>query len=247
MMTRVNTSILVIGAASGIAQALIENLVTNTEYKVVAISRNPLSNEIDNSRVLQLQCDYSELQIEQISQQLAQQAFEFEQVYICNGLLHNEQFMPEKKLTDINTEQLQQYFHANVIIPGLWLAQLASLHLAKQAQICVFSARVASIGDNRLGGWYGYRSSKSALNMMVKSAAIELKRKHKQWQFVLFHPGTTDTELSKPFQANVKPEKLFTADFVAAQLQQVLLDTRAEIDAKQSVYYLDWQGNAIDW
>ena len=242
-----HTSILIIGASGGIAQALINHVLANSSDNVVAVSRAGSLPNIDNSRVLQLQCDYSEYQVEQICQQLSQQSHVFSQVYVCNGLLHTPNFMPEKKLTDINEAQLQQYFQANVITPMLWLAQLEQLNLVKQAQICVFSARVGSIGDNRLGGWYGYRGSKSALNMMVKCAAIELKRKHKQWQFVLFHPGTTDTQLSKPFQANVKPDKLFTAEFVAAQLSQIMLDTRADSDITRPVYYLDWQGNDIDW
>lgn len=241
-------SILVVGASSAIAQALINNLLENSQLHIVCVSQHRPEFSFDNERVLQLQCDYTDLQVQQLALQLKIQQFVFEQVFICNGVLHNDQFMPEKKLSDINTEQLHNYFQANVIVPMLWLAQLESLMLSETAQITVFSARIGSISDNRLGGWYGYRGSKSALNMMVKSAAIELKRKQKNWQFILFHPGTTDTELSKPFQANVKDENLFTPEFVAEQLLMILTLHKEEAKTGQNpVNYVDWQGKAIEW
>ena len=79
-----------------------------------------------------------------------------------------------------------------------------------------------SIGDNRLGGWYGYRASKAALNMLLKTASIELARRNAQMVVVGLHPGTVDSPLSKPFQSNVKPGKLFRADFAADKLLDVL-------------------------
>lgn len=245
-MEQANLSALVIGASSGIAQALIQHLLNNTQLNLVCISQQALS--FDSPRVQHMQSDYSDLHITQLAKELRIQDLRFEQVYICNGLLHSDAFMPEKKLNDVNSAQLQGYFQANVVVPMLWLAQLEFLQLTESAQITVFSARVASIGDNRLGGWYGYRGTKSALNMMVKSAAIEHKRKHKGWQFVLFHPGTTDTRLSKPFQANVKDENLFTPEFVAEQLLLILTLIRAEAKtASEPVSYLDWQGKPIEW
>lgn len=241
-------SILVVGASSAIAQALIKNLLENSMLHIVCVSQHRPEFTFDNERVLQLQCDYTDLQVQQLALQLKIQQFVFEQVFVCNGVLHSNQFMPEKKLSDVNTEQLHNYFQANVIVPMLWLAQLESLMLSETAQITVFSARIGSISDNRLGGWYGYRGSKSALNMMVKSAAIELKRKQKSWQFILFHPGTTDTELSKPFQANVKDENLFTPQFVAEQLLMLLTLHKEEAKTGQSpVNYMDWQGKSIEW
>lgn len=241
-------SVLVIGASSAIAQALIDNLLKNSQLHIVCVSQHRPEFSFDNERVLQLQCDYTDLQVQQLALQLKIQRFSFEQVFVCNGLLHNDRFMPEKKLSDVNTKQLHDYFQANVIVPMLWLAQLESMQLTETAQVTVFSARVGSISDNRLGGWYGYRGSKSALNMMVKSAAIELKRKQKNWQFILFHPGTTDTGLSKPFQANVADEKLFTPEFVAEQLLMLLTLYKEEAKTgHSSVKYMDWQGQSIEW
>jgi len=115
--------------------------------------------------------------------------------------------------------------------------------LSKQTacRVTVFSARVGSVSDNRLGGWYGYRASKAALNMMLKTASVELKRRAKGVKLVSFHPGTTDTSLSKPFQKNVPEGKLFTPDFVAQQL--LSLESRLVLDGELS--YLDWQGQEI--
>ena len=107
----------------------------------------------------------------------------------------------------------------------------------------LFSARVGSISDNRLGGWYSYRASKAALNMMIKTAAIELARRAKNIKLIAFHPGTTDTPLSKPFQKNVPENKLFSAEFVAKQLLDIVENTPID----QSPSYLDWQGETINW
>ena len=94
-----------------------------------------------------------------------------------------------------------------------------------------------------LGGWYSYRASKAALNMMLKTATIELARRAKNIKIIAFHPGTTDTPLSKPFQKNVPANKLFSSDFVAQQLLQIVEES--VIDGELS--YLDWQGEAINW
>jgi NAD(P)-dependent dehydrogenase (short-subunit alcohol dehydrogenase family) len=129
-------------------------------------------------------------------------------------------------------------------VPALWLKSL--LKVLKGSQDCIvaaLSARVGSIGDNHLGGWYAYRASKSALNMILKTAAIEYGRRAKNVKLIAFHPGTTDTELSKPFQAAVPKEKLFTPSFVAERLAMIM--DEAVVDGELS--YLDWKGQAIDW
>ena len=107
----------------------------------------------------------------------------------------------------------------------------------------MLSARVGSIGDNHLGGWYAYRASKAALNMLLKTAAIEYSRRSANVKLLSFHPGTTDTPLSKPFQSSVAADKLFTPDFVAAQL--IALMTAADIDGQLA--FIDWNGQSIDW
>lgn len=158
-------------------------------------------------------------------------------------MLHKGSIQPEKKMSDFSVDSFLQIIQVNTVLPLLWLGQLEHLIQSKQLNVTILSARVASIGDNRLGGWYSYRGSKAALNMMVKTAAIELKRKHKQWQFLLFHPGTTDTALSKPFQRNVPEHKLFTPEFTA----QCLLAVEKSLSPSETIHYLDWQGEQIPW
>jgi len=107
----------------------------------------------------------------------------------------------------------------------------------------VFSARVGSTSDNRLGGWYSYRASKAALNSLLKSFAVEYARRLKNVKLIAFHPGTVDTDLSKPFQASVPEQNLFSAVFVADQLAEIMAS--ADLDGQLS--YLDWDGKSIQF
>ncbi|WP_204378438.1 short-chain dehydrogenase [Agaribacterium haliotis] len=250
---------LVIGASSSIATALIaklradrgnkfsKNNVDNSEPYLVCISRQRL--KIHHPGEIFLHCDYSESSISQLCDELSEQGLVFEQVFIFNGVLHKHDFMPEKRLQDITTGQLIQSFSANTLIPLLCLAKLAPLLKSSphrslpKITIAVLSARVASITDNQLGGWYSYRATKAALNMALKCAAIELKRSHKNVKLIAFHPGTTQSPLSQPFQKNVAEGKLFQPEFVANQLLEIC--SKSKVDGKLS--YLDWNNKEIPW
>ena len=165
-------------------------------------------------------------------------------VCICNGILHNESVWPEKRLEELNTNNLLEVFTINTVTPLLWLKSLLDLVKAKDdCVITVFNARIGSIGDNRSGGWYSYRASKAALNMLLKTAAIEYARRAKNVKLISFHPGTTDTALSKPFQGSVKKENLFTPDFVAEHLVQIM--NKQNVDGELS--FVDWENKAIAW
>ena len=130
------------------------------------------------------------------------------------------------------------------MVPALWLKLLHKVLKGKQpAVVAALSARVGSIGDNRLGGWYAYRSSKSALNMLLQNIAIEYARRVKNVKLISFHPGTTDTALSKPFQGTVPEGKLFTPEFVAERLTGIM--DAAVVDGQLS--YLDWDNKVIPW
>ena len=151
---------------------------------------------------------------------------------------------PEKRLEDFCSASFQQVMSVNALLPMIWIQKLTPVLAGKTpCKITVFSARVGSISDNRLGGWYSYRASKAALNMMLKTAAVELGRRAKNIKLIAFHPGTTDTPLSKPFQKNVPANKLFTSEFVASQLLHIV--EYSELDSQLS--YLDWQGKTITW
>jgi len=137
--------------------------------------------------------------------------------------LHNKAVFPEKRLENFSEQCVMDLFRSNVVVPSLWLKSLLPLlGNSERTLLTVFIARVGSISDNGLGGWYSYRSSKAALNMFVKTASIEYARRAKNVSMILFHPGTVDTDLSRPFQKNIPKEKVLKPDFVARQLISIL-------------------------
>lgn len=240
---------LIIGASSAIAQAIISQLVSRGD-SVVAVSRAPQPQTYTDApaatlnRIHWIESDYSEASVAQICKQQIEQNRHFQNVFICNGILHNQDVGPEKRLEDITESKLMQIMSVNAFIPLLWVKHLKPvLKDVSDATITTFSARIGSIGDNNMGGWYAYRASKAALNMLLKSASIEYKREKRDVHFVMFHPGTTDTPLSKPFQKSVKPDKLFTPQFVAEQLLNIV----ETAPRNTPISYLDWQNKPIEW
>jgi NAD(P)-dependent dehydrogenase (short-subunit alcohol dehydrogenase family) len=194
--------------------------------------------------LLWIQTEYAEPAMVEVVEQLKDFTGSISRVCICHGLLHTDSLWPEKRLEDIKPEALHEIFQANAVVPALWLKLLHRVLKGKQPTIvAALSARVGSISDNRLGGWYAYRSSKSALNMLLQNIAIEYARRVKNVKLISFHPGTTDTALSKPFQAAVPEGKLFTPEFVAERLTGIM--DNAEVDGQLS--YLDWDNKVIPY
>ncbi|KAK8504535.1 hypothetical protein V6N12_017814 [Hibiscus sabdariffa] len=111
------------------------------------------------------------------------------------------------------------------------------------AVVANVSARVGSIGDNRLGGWHSYRSSKAALNQLTKTISVEFGRKKDPVACILLHPGTVDTDLSRPFQRNVPAEKLFTKEFSVQKLLNIINNTKQQDNGK----FFAWDGQEIPW
>lgn len=162
----------------------------------------------------------------------------------CVGLLHEGELQPEKSLKQLNPDHLLRYFQVNSIATALLAKHL--LPLLKHGDRSVFasiSAKVGSIGDNQLGGWYGYRASKAALNMFVRTAAIEYRRRNPNTIVVALHPGTTDTDLSKPFQRNVPPDKLFPPERTVQQLLGVMNN----LTPQDSGEFFSWNGDRLPW
>lgn len=247
-----NQQILIIGANSGIAKSLAAKVHHNGTNHLILVSRDLSaynSFNQDNIEKIQL-ANYSPDSIEQTVKRLEKgdlakdKTLPITRIFICHGILHTKNIHPEKRLEDISLHAFEQVMNVNTITPLLWIKALTPLLTSPdECKITVFSARVGSINDNHLGGWYCYRASKAALNMLLKTAAIELARRAKNIKLISFHPGTTDTELSKPFQKNVPNGKLFTCDFVADKLLAIIDNT--PIDGELS--YLDWQGEKIAW
>lgn len=242
-----NPVYILFGSSSGIANAYIsEVLRNNPDAKIISVSRSPITSN-HNHNIEHYITDYSKQSLSELTNSLKARAIAPHQVVIFNGQLHFEDAMPEKKLEEIDESYFSSLLNSNTLIPILCLQAVAPLLNHKTpCTITALSARVGSISDNALGGWYSYRASKAALNMLFKTAAIELQRRAKQTRLVLFHPGTTDTHLSKPFQKNVPEGKLFTPEFVASQLFTLLQhpETLTEIGKPD---YIDWQGQPIHW
>jgi len=144
-------------------------------------------------------------------------------VIVATGLLHEDDHGPEKALRDLEPDWLAKIYAVNAIGPALVAKHfLPIMPKAGRAVFAALSARVGSIGDNRMGGWYGYRASKAALNMFVRNLAIEERRHNDRAIVVALHPGTVDTALSRPFQGNIQAGKLFDPERAALQLLDVI-------------------------
>lgn len=164
---------------------------------------------------------------------------------ICTaGLLHDGALQPEKRLSQVCRPHLQRSFAVNAWGP-LLLAQAIEPLLPRDApsQFASLSARVGSIGDNRLGGWYAYRAAKAAQNQLLTTLALEWRRRLPQACVTLLHPGTTATALSAPFRGSVPPERLFSPQRAAEQLLTVLERQTPE----HSGAFLAWDGQTIPW
>lgn len=237
---------LVIGASGGIAQALIRKLLKDSTGKVFAVSSKAVQPLMENAdpRLEWLQCDYSENQIESLCRKFIQEKQKFSYVFICNGVLHSDSILPEKRLEDLNESAVIDLFRANTVVPSLWIKNLLPvLCLTDRTLMTIFSARVGSISDNQLGGWYAYRCSKAALNMFVKTASIEYARRAKNVSMILFHPGTVDTALSKPFQERVPKKNLFKAELVTEKLMSIL----DSVEKGAPIKFYDWAGKEVPW
>ena len=240
---------LVIGGNGGIGRAVVDRLLADPRLgQATVVSRT--SFQASSSRLEAIEGDVTTAQgradLGRALHGPAGQAVPLHLVVNAIGLLHDEasNIQPEKRLEDLDEAALTTLFQVNAATPALMLQTLLP-HLkgSHPTTVVSLSARVGSIGDNGLGGWYAYRASKAAHNMLMKTAAIELKRLNPQSCVLSFHPGTTDSSLSRPFQARVPANKLFTADFVAEQLMS-MVQQRGPAD---SGGFFDWANEAIPW
>jgi len=229
-----------------------QNVIENLMKKALLIGSNgnigsalatQMSDNWELHTISQTSCDYSEAALQANYEEL-KPAAPFSLIINCIGTLHNDKLSPEKRLQHLNETTLAEYFRINTIIPSLCLRFFLPLLDKQNPSVYIsLSAMVGSISDNQLGGWYGYRSSKAALNMMVKTASIELKRTNKQACLAVVHPGTTQGPLSKPFASGIDKDKYYTPSQTAERLLQV-----AEgLSAGQTGRFFNWDGTDLDW
>lgn len=165
-------------------------------------------------------------------------------VIVATGLLHEGDHGPEKALRDLDPAWLAKVYAVNAIGPALVARHfLPIMPKTGRTVFAALSARVGSIGDNRSGGWYGYRASKAALNMIVRNLAIEERRRNDRSIVVALHPGTVATALSEPFRGNVQPGRLFDPERAALQL----LDVIEGLKVPDSGKLFDYEGIEIEF
>lgn len=241
---------LVQGASRGIGLGFVHQLLACKRFeRVFATCRDPASAgglaAIDDPALTVLELDVTRpASIREAARQVEASGVPIRLLLNVAGVLHDERQAPEKRLEDLDQEALARSFAVNAIGPALVLeAFRPQLARRGRAVVAALSARVGSIGDNRLGGWYAYRASKAALNQLMRTASIELARRNRNALVVLLHPGTTDTGLSEPFQENVPTDKLFPVDRACRQLLGVV-DGLGEDD---SGGFFAWDGRRIEW
>lgn len=233
----------VVGASGGIGYALVRQLKSHPSVaRVHALTRNPDAIISEQDEKLHVLC------VDILDERNLIDAAEcfydtpIDLLVVASGMLHGEDVEPEKSLRALQSESFIEVMQINALAPMLVAKHfIPRMNRHRKAVFSVISARVGSISDNRLGGWYSYRASKAALNMLLKTLSIEANRTMPNLIIAGLHPGTVDTGLSKPFQRNVKPEKLFTP----SQSAEYLLNVVNDLSVGQSGDIFAWDGQQI--
>lgn len=223
----------IVGSGGGIGGALQAELERDKSYALV----------VGLSRTTDLAVDLlSETSIEVAARHLAQLNCPLRLLVVATGFLHDGQSRPERSLKDLSAEHLARSYAVNAIGPALVLKHFAPL-LPREGRsvIAAISAKVGSIGDNHLGGWHSYRASKAALNQIIRTAAVELKRTRPEAVCVALHPGTVDTRLSAPFSKaglSVRPP---------AEAARDLLQVIDGLRSADTGGFFDYRGEPLPW
>jgi len=231
---------LVIGASGGIGSAVTDLLASEGFETVHALSRSGADQSLAGVRVGRIDIE-NESSIAAAAAQLIEGA-PLRFILVATGLLHDATLQPEKTYRTLDPEHLLRSFRINAIGPALVGKHMLPLvPRTGKSVFAVLSARVGSIEDNRLGGWYGYRASKAALNQFVRTFAIELGRQRPQAVCVALHPGTVGTALSHPFRASIKGNKVFSPAYSAKRL----LTVTDALTAAHTGQFFAWDGQPI--
>ena len=248
--------VLVMGASGGIGLAIAQKLATDPALQTLVLC-SAHANASEALHALQQACTArhiatllidtditDEASLAALAATLSTKSVPLDLVVNAAGLLHAPDLVPEKTVTQISAAAMQRIFSVNAFGPMLLIKALWPWLRAKRPVVFAsLSARVGSIEDNQLGGWYSYRAAKAAQNQFLKTAAIELTRFNPESIVLALHPGTTDTALSQPYQSNVKPEKLFTPAFVAERLVEIM----QQAGPADSGSFVAWDGKRIAW
>ena len=237
--------VVIIGSNGGIGNALLRELKKQPRVgNIFSCSRTHSNEEENNTTNLNLDVT-NESSIISAIEKIKNKTQKIDLIIVATEILHQgDDLQPEKSWRGLNEFNLSRIFSINTIGPALVAKHfLEILPKDRKSVFATLSARVGSIEDNNLGGWYGYRSSKAALNMMIKSISIELSRKNPEAIAVTLHPGTVDTELSKPFQNSVPDNKLFSPTVSANHLLTVI----DNLDTNSTGKLFAWNGEQIPY
>jgi NAD(P)-dependent dehydrogenase (short-subunit alcohol dehydrogenase family) len=225
-------NIVVVGASGAIGKAFVQRL--SDQYPNAAI------HSFSRSEGHSIAYDNEEALAETAARVSKDRPVDW--VIVASGILHDGNTRPEKSLKDLSASNFHHLFEVNTVRPALIAKYfLPVLNRERTSIFAALSARVGSISDNRLGGWYAYRASKAALNMIIKNAAIEMGRSNKMAIVVGLHPGTVDSALSKPFQANVPDDRLFSPGYSVKKM----LDVMTQLTPEDSGKCFAWDGKEI--
>lgn len=244
----------VVGANRGIGLALTSQLARSPDVEtVVAAARHPGNSEELSAMIASPAGKVSGVSMDVADEKSVRAAVVvigeslagLDLVVNCAGLLHDGRgLVPERKLAQVEPANIERLFRVHAIGPLLLAKHMQSLFPRHgRVVFASLSARVGSIADNQLGGWYAYRMSKAAHNMAIKNLSIELARRSSGIICVALHPGTVETDLSKPFRDGVRKEKLFSPARAARQLLRVI-NSRT---TKQNGGFFAWDGSDIPW
>jgi NAD(P)-dependent dehydrogenase (short-subunit alcohol dehydrogenase family) len=245
-------NVLIGGASRGIGLALCAALLARDDVaQVWAVARKATTStelatlaERYGERLKRIDCDARDEQsLEALASETREGCEHLHLVISTLGILHQDGAKAEKGLAQLTLASLQANFATNTFAPILMLKHLLPLLRKQPSTFVALSARVGSIGDNRLGGWYSYRASKAALNQLLHTASIELKRLNPASTVLAIHPGTTDTQLSQPFQANVPEGQLFEPAFSA----DCIIELVGAHGPADSGTFWDWNDKPIVW
>ena len=238
-----NANVVVVGAGGGIGAEFVRQLSASRKIgRAFALYRQPPAAV--EAGVEALACDLAdEHSIREAAEVVAEHG-PVDAVIVATGLLHKDPIQPEKTIASIDADAMLEVFRVNTVGPVLLAKHfLPLLRRDSRTLFAALSARVGSISDNRLGGWASYRASKAALNMLLRTAAIEHRRRWPESIVVALHPGTVDTRLSAPFQRRVPEGGLFTPSYSVQRLLEVL----DNLDASDSGGFFAWDGQPIEF
>ena len=230
----------VIGSSGAIGSAFVDHYINDLSINsIFSFSRSSIG--IDNNKVKHFLIDIeNESSIENAAKSVEET--NFDEIIIASGLLHTNEFGPEKSIKDLKADNILKVLNVNTVGPAIIGKYFLPLLTKENKSVMAFlSARVGSISENKLGGWYSYRASKSALNQVIKTFSIELKRTNPKAIIIGLQPGTVDSELSAPFKRSASNNKLFSAEYSVSKLLGVI----ERADESSSGNLISWDGEII--